>query len=48
MKHWMISTGAGYDKSLKDIQESFLEGNVAKDDFATKGNSEEARMNSSA
>lgn len=33
MKHWMISTAAGWDDSLKEIREVFLNGNATKDDF---------------
>ena len=33
MKHWMISAGAGYDKSLKEIREGYMNGHVTKDDF---------------
>ena len=33
MKHFMISAGAGYDESLKAIQEGFVCGHVTKDDF---------------
>ena len=32
-KHWMISVGAGYDKSLKEIRQCFLEGHATKDCF---------------
>ena len=33
MKHWMISAGAGFDKSLKAIRVCFMEGHATKDDF---------------
>ena len=33
MKHYMISAGAGDDKSLKVIRDGFMDGNVTKDDF---------------
>jgi TPR repeat protein len=33
VKHYMISAGAGYDESLKAIQEGFVCGHVTKDDF---------------
>ena len=33
MKHFMIAAGAGKDKSLKAIQELFMNGHVTKDDF---------------
>ena len=33
VKHWMISAGAGYDKSLKGIREAFFNGHATKDDF---------------
>ena len=33
MKHFMISAGAGHDKSLVAIREGFLRGYVTKDDF---------------
>ena len=33
MKHYMIAAGAGYDNSLKAIQECFLDGHATKDDF---------------
>ncbi|KAL7524833.1 hypothetical protein ACHAXR_000735, partial [Thalassiosira sp. AJA248-18] len=33
MKHFMISASYGYDDSLKEIQNGFLEGLVKKDDF---------------
>ena len=33
VKHWMISAGAGYDESLKDIRECFMNGHATKDDF---------------
>jgi TPR repeat protein len=32
-KHWMISAGAGYDKSLEAIQKGYVNGHVTKDDF---------------
>jgi len=33
VKHWMISAGAGCDKSLKQIREGFLYGHATKGDF---------------
>ena len=33
VKHWMISAAAGYDDSLKEIREGFLNVDVTKDDF---------------
>ena len=33
MKHWMISAGAGYDKSLERIREYYLKGHATKEDF---------------
>ena len=33
MKHLMISAGAGWDNSVKKIQQFFLEGHATKDDF---------------
>ena len=33
VKHWMISAGAGFDKSLGDIQQGYLNGHATKDDF---------------
>ena len=33
VKHWMISAGAGFDDSLKDIQDFFLKGLATKDNF---------------
>ena len=33
MKHWMISAGAGYDDSLKLMQQCFLSGHASKNEF---------------
>jgi TPR repeat protein len=33
LKHWMISAGAGDDKSLKAIRACFVNGHATKDDF---------------
>ena len=33
LKHWMISTGAGYDDALAAIRECFVAGHATKDDF---------------
>ena len=33
VKHWMISAGAGNDKSLAAIRECYLRGHATKDDF---------------
>jgi len=33
VKHWRISAGAGYDKSLKEIRQCFLEGHATKGYF---------------
>ena len=33
MKHYMIAAGAGYDDSLKAIQQGYLDGHATKDDF---------------
>ena len=33
VKHWMISAGAGHDKSLNAIRKCFLSGHATKDDF---------------
>ena len=33
VKHWMIAAGAGYDDSLKQIRECFVNGYATKDDF---------------
>ena len=32
-KHWMIAAGAGYDKSLNQIRQGYLDGHATKDDF---------------
>ena len=34
MKHFMIAACAGDDESLKEIQEGYMNGHVAKEDFA--------------
>ena len=33
VKHYMISAGAGYDESLQEIRDCFMNGNATKDDF---------------
>ena len=33
VKHFMISAGAGFDHSLKNIRECYLSGHATKDDF---------------
>ena len=33
VKHWMISAGAGDDKSLSEIRDCFMNGHATKDDF---------------
>jgi len=33
-KHWMISANAGYDLSMKEVQEGYKSGFVSKDDYA--------------
>ena len=33
VKHWMISAAAGYDDSLTEIRECFVNGYACKDDF---------------
>ena len=33
LKHYMIAAGAGYDNSLKEIQEAFTNGDATKDDL---------------
>ena len=33
LKHYMISAGAGYDNSLTQIRECFMDGQATKDDF---------------
>ena len=33
VKHWMIAAMAGYDKSLKEIRDCFLDGHATKDGF---------------
>ena len=48
VKHWMISAGAGYDKSLKEIRATYMKGNVTKEEFekalrAHKGATDEMR-----
>ena len=33
VKHFMMSAGAGYDESLKEIRQCFMRGEATKDDF---------------
>ena len=33
VKHWVISAEAGYDDSLTEIRECFMDGHAPKDDF---------------
>ena len=33
VKHWMISAGAGHDKSLQNIRKCYTNGHATKDDF---------------
>ena len=33
VKHWMIGAGAGFDDSLLEIRECFLQGHATKDGF---------------
>ena len=34
LKHFMIAAGCGYDKSLKEIREFYINGHATKDDYA--------------
>ena len=33
VKHWMISAGAGFDGSLTNVRQCFMDGYATKDDF---------------